>query len=90
MKYPAFSPAYQPENSRCEFSGDSQQPFKFSQFFAKLGQVLLAWFAPDNEPTITQVIDRQGQVWWRVDDPRTHHSYWVESETAVMIWLENN
>lgn len=91
MNYPAFSTAYKAQDSKqLDVSENAPKHIMSGDFLAKLGRVLVAWLAPDTEPTITQVTDRKGQTWWRVDDPRTGKSYWLESETAVMIWLENN
>lgn len=61
----------------------------FTSLFHRIGRVLVAWLCPSDEPTITLITDRQGQIWWRIHDPYTRQSYWCESETEVMIWLGN-
>lgn len=43
-----------------------------------------------NEPKIQQVSDQGGQVWWYVYDPQTGQSVYLESETEVLIWLEEH
>ncbi len=42
------------------------------------------------EPQITQICDRQGQVWWQVYDPLTGQTKYLDSETEVRIWLEEH
>lgn len=40
------------------------------------------------EPEIRQTLDRTGQTWWKVYDPLTGHTAYLESEAEVQIWLE--
>jgi hypothetical protein len=49
---------------------------------------LSAWSS--QEPKVQQVSDQGGQVWWYVYDPQTHESVYLESETEVLIWLEEH
>lgn len=42
------------------------------------------------EPKVQQVSDQGGQVWWYVYDPQTRESVYLESETEVLIWLEEH
>lgn len=42
------------------------------------------------EPKVRQVSDQGGQVWWYVYDPQTQESIYLETETEVMIWLEEH
>jgi hypothetical protein len=44
----------------------------------------------NQEPKVQQVSDQGGQVWWYVYDPQTHESVYLESETEVLIWLEEH
>lgn len=61
----------------------------FAKLYAQIGQVLKDYFASNDEPSITQITDREGQIWWRIDDPQTRQTYWCESDIEVMIWLDN-
>lgn len=47
-----------------------------------------AWSS--QEPKVQQVSDQGGQVWWYVYDPQTRQSVYLESETEVLIWLEEH
>lgn len=40
------------------------------------------------EPEIQQTLDRTGQMWWKVYDPLTGQTAYLESESEVHIWLE--
>ncbi|MBW4473630.1 MAG: hypothetical protein KME45_25125 [Stenomitos rutilans HA7619-LM2] len=44
-------------------------------------------FSP-SEPEIQQTLDRTGQTWWKVYDPLTGQTAYLESEAEVHIWLE--
>lgn len=43
-----------------------------------------------HEPSVKQVSDQGGQVWWYVYDPQTRQSVYLESENEVLIWLEEH
>ncbi len=40
------------------------------------------------EPEIRQTLDQTGQTWWKVYDPRTGQTVFLESEAEVRVWLE--
>lgn len=40
------------------------------------------------EPEIQQTLDRTGHVWWKVYDPLSGQTAYLESEADVHIWLE--
>lgn len=61
----------------------------FTNFYAQLGRLIKSLVTDEEEPIITQIIDRKGRLWWRIDDTKTHQSYWLNSETEVRQWLEN-
>jgi hypothetical protein len=61
----------------------------FTNFYVRFGQVLNALLASSDEPSITQITDPNGQIWWRIEDPQTGRSHWCESDAEVMIWLDN-
>ena len=73
----------------------SQAESRFDNFHKRLVQlwercnrVLTTWLLPTNEPRITSVKGRNGEVHWRIDDPHTGRSHWCGSENDVMIWLD--
>ncbi len=41
------------------------------------------------EPEIQQTLDGSGQKWWKVYDPMTGQTAYLESESDVRIWLED-
>ena len=41
-----------------------------------------------SEPEIQQTLDRTGQTWWKVYDPLTGQTAYLESEAEVHVWLE--
>lgn len=60
------------------------EPTWFSETWKKLVNTLF----DRSEPTIWQIPDRDGYVWWYVYEPETGRSYWFASEHEVQVWLD--
>jgi hypothetical protein len=56
--------------------GVLNQPLGFGQQSAKA------------RPEIRQTLDQTGQTWWKVYDPLTGQTAFLESEAEVRLWLE--
>jgi hypothetical protein len=56
--------------------------------FRKLVQILWMTFTAGTEPCIWKTLDRQGQIQWRIYDPRTRQIIQLASEAAVRTWLD--
>jgi hypothetical protein len=66
---------------------DAQQNASQS-WLGQLGQVLRSMFFVRDEPKLRQSIDRDGNQIWQIFDPTTNQTIWLDSETAVRIWLD--
>lgn len=60
----------------------------FGKLWHFLNQPLSLISFPQAEPEIRQTQDQAGQTWWRVYDPLTGQTAYLESEAEVHIWLE--
>ena len=63
--------------------------WQLTSWLGNIGQSLVsALTTRANEPRIWQSLDYRGQIWWRVYDPVTGQTAYLESETEVCIWLD--
>jgi hypothetical protein len=60
------------------------EPTWFDQIWQKLAKALF----DQPEPTIWQIPDSDGYVWWYVYDSASGRSYWFASEEEVRVWLD--
>lgn len=61
---------------------------QLASWLGNIWQSLISALKRANEPQIWQSLDYTGQLWWRVYDPVTGQTAYLESETEVSIWLE--
>lgn len=82
----SFVGTFSDEGSHLDNASDS---ISFRQQLAQLGRAFINFFAAGKEPIITEIRDRQGQTWWRVDEPWSGKTHWFSSEIEVMVWLDD-
>ncbi|MBT9317385.1 hypothetical protein [Leptothoe spongobia] len=51
-------------------------------------QVLKQWLIVENEISVKQVVDYDGNIWWEVCDPYTRQQKWMASEEEVLVWVD--
>lgn len=69
---------------------NSPKPLVFWSILRNMRDNLLLALVAGHEPHISQTIDAEGRIWWRIYHPRTGRSICCESEQEVRVWLDNH
>jgi hypothetical protein len=43
-----------------------------------------------NELDVQEILDENGRRWWRAYDPQTGKTVYTDSQSEVMLWIEQN
>ncbi len=59
-----------------------------TQYFKKFWQAFTDAMAVNYEPSITQMVDSDGNSWWEVYDPMACRTFYMLTEEEVLCWLD--
>jgi hypothetical protein len=54
----------------------------------RLQQAIAKFFS--NELDVEEIVDESGRRWWRAYDPQTGKTVYTDSQSEVMVWIEQN
>ncbi len=77
------------ERERQQLTNDGMALLKAPMGWMKrLQQGLTRFFS--NELDVQEIVDENGRRWWRAYDPQTGKTVYTDSQSEVMLWIEQN
>lgn len=79
------------EQEQKQIVGDQdRQGNSLQHQLSTLWEDFTAWIRGDSTVQVWQTVDQQGDRWWCAYNPKTGQSLYSDSETEMLLWIEQN
>ncbi|NEQ54586.1 MAG: hypothetical protein F6K11_31390 [Leptolyngbya sp. SIO3F4] len=79
---------YSEQSHKSAFPKFSSESRTTNSWLTRAYQTLKQWLTVNNEISVKQVVDGDGNIQWEVYDPYTRQRKLMASEEVALIWLD--